>query len=90
MKGFAAVEKMGVEVDFLPVNSFGQVEIETVRRTLKPHTKLMSFIWVNNEIGSINPIPELAHLAKEKKIYLHTDATQAVGKNSDECDGAGN
>lgn len=80
MKSMRAVQKMGVEVDFLPVNKYGQVEIETVRKALKPHTKLMSFIWVNNEIGSINPIPELARIAKENKIYLHTDATQAVGK----------
>lgn len=80
MKAMAAAQKMGVEVDFLPVNSFGQVEIETIRKAIKPHTKLMSFIWVNNEIGTINPIPEIARLAKEHRIYLHTDATQAAGK----------
>ncbi|WP_417870014.1 cysteine desulfurase family protein [Bdellovibrio bacteriovorus] len=80
MKGMAAAQKMGVEVDFLPVNKFGVVELETIKAAIKPHTKLMSFIWVNNEIGSINPIPEIAALCKENKIYLHTDATQAVGK----------
>jgi len=80
MRAMEAARKMGVEVDFLPVNSYGQVEIETIRKAIKPHTKLMSFIWVNNEIGTINPIPEIARLAKEHKIYLHTDATQAVGK----------
>lgn len=80
MRSMQAVQKMGVEVDFLPVNSFGQIEIETVRKAIKPYTKMMSFIWVNNEIGSINPIPELAALAKQQKIYFHTDATQAVGK----------
>ncbi|MFS4457789.1 cysteine desulfurase family protein [Bdellovibrio sp. HCB2-146] len=80
MKAMMAAQKMGVEVDFLPVNSLGQIEVEHVARAIKPHTRLMSFIWVNNEIGSINPIPELAKLAKEKNIYFHTDATQAVGK----------
>lgn len=80
MKAMAAAQKIGVEVDFLPVNSFGQVEIETIRKAIKPHTKLMSFIWVNNEIGTINQIPEIARLAKDHKIYLHTDATQAAGK----------
>ncbi len=80
MKCFNVAKKMGVEVDFLPVNSSGTVDTETVRAAIKPHTKLMSFIWVNNEIGSINPMKELGQLAKEKKIYLHTDATQAVGK----------
>lgn len=80
MKAMAAVEKTGVEVTYLPVNRFGQVEVSDVLAAIKPHTKLMSFIWVNNEIGSINPIPAIAKIAKEKQIYLHTDATQAVGK----------
>lgn len=80
MKAMDAVQKMNVEVTILPVNRFGQVEVESVRKAIKPHTKLMSFIWVNNEIGTINPIPEIAKIAKENKIYLHTDGTQAVGK----------
>lgn len=81
MKALSVVQKMmGVEVDFLPVNHYGQVELEALRKAIKPHTKLMSFIWVNNEIGTINPIPEMARIAKEHKIYLHTDATQAIGK----------
>lgn len=80
IKAMEAVQKLNVEVDFLPVNSYGQVTVEAVRKVLKPHTKLMSFIWVNNEIGSINPLEEIAQIAKENKIYLHTDATQAVGK----------
>lgn len=80
MKALSAAEKMGVEVDYLPVNRYGQVELETVKKALKPHTKLITLIWVNNEIGSINPIPEIAALAKENKIYIHSDATQAAGK----------
>lgn len=80
MKCLNIAKRMGIEVDFLPVTPAGTVDIDTVRCAIKPHTKLMSFIWVNNEIGSINPMKELGQLAKEKKIYLHTDATQAVGK----------
>lgn len=80
IKAMAAVKKLGVEVDVLPVNSEGVVEIETVRQAIKPHTKLMSFMWINNESGAINPLLDIAKLAKEKQIYLHTDATQAAGK----------
>lgn len=76
----AAQAQFQIEVDFLPVNSLGQIEIETIRKAIKPHTKLMSFIWVNNEIGSINPVQEIAPLAREHQIYFHTDATQALGK----------
>lgn len=73
-------QSLGVEVDFVPVDSLGQVSVDDVKKLLKPHTKLLSFIWVNNEVGTINPISELVALAKENKIYLHTDGTQAVGK----------
>lgn len=75
-----AVQNLGVEVDFLPVNEFGQVRIEDIINALKPHTKLLSFMWVNNEVGSINPISAIGKIAKEKQIYFHCDATQAVGK----------
>lgn len=80
MRALEAARTWGVEVDFLPVNQYGQVEVSTIKNAIKPHTKLMTFIWVNNEIGSRNPISEIAAIAKEHKIYLHTDATQAVGK----------
>lgn len=80
LNALKAAQKQGIDVDFLPVNKHGQVDISTIRQAIKPHTKLMSFIWVNNEIGSINPMCEIAALAKEKQIYLHSDGTQAVGK----------
>lgn len=80
MKGMAALSRWNVDVTFLPVDHNGQVHVEQVQKALRPHTRLMSFIWVNNEIGTINPMGELAALAKENKIYLHTDATQAAGK----------
>lgn len=80
MKGMAALTRWNVDVTFLPVDHNGQVQVEQVKKALRPHTRMMSFIWVNNEIGTINPIVELAALAKENKIYFHTDATQAAGK----------
>lgn len=69
-----------VEVDFLPVDQEGFLDVETLRATLKPHTVLVSVIWVQNEIGTIQNMQKIAALTREKKIYLHTDATQAVGK----------
>ncbi len=69
-----------VEVEFLPVDQEGRVQAEQFEKALKPHTKLISTMWVNNEIGSINPLQEIAALAKKHQIYLHTDATQAIGK----------
>lgn len=80
IKSFQAAQNLGIEVDFVPVNRSGVVELKEVEARLKPHTKLMSFIWINNEIGSINPIRELGQLAKSRQIYFHTDATQAIGK----------
>lgn len=75
-----ALARLGAEVDIVRVDSFGRVDPAVVAKTLKPHTRLMSFIWANNEIGTLNPMKELAALARERKVYLHTDATQAVGK----------
>ncbi len=69
-----------IEVDFVPVNAAGVVELEAVKKYIRPETKLMSFIWVNNEIGSINPIQELSQLAHDNSVIFHTDATQAIGK----------
>ncbi len=80
MNALKEAQRRGVEVDFVKTNKYGQVEFETVAKALKPHTKLMSFIWVNNEIGTINRLKELTQLAKEKQIYIHSDATQALGK----------
>lgn len=77
---FKAAQEMGVEVEFLPVDQYGRVNVESVLASLKPHTKLMSLMWINNEVGSFNPIEALGRIAKEKQIYFHCDATQAVGK----------
>lgn len=76
-----AVEKYEqVEVSYVPVNHEGLVTLAELKKHIRPETKLVSLIWVNNEIGSINPITELATYCHQNKIYFHTDATQAVGK----------
>lgn len=70
----------GYEVSFLPVNSYGQVEKETLENSIKDNTVLTSIIWGNNEIGTLNPIKTLAELCKSKGVLFHSDATQVLGK----------
>lgn len=70
----------GVELEWLPVNNKGQVTPDILLSKLKPHTKLVSVMWVQNELGSINPIEKLSKIAKAHGALFHTDATQALGK----------
>jgi len=74
------LERQGVEVTYVPVGRDGLVDVETVRAALTDKTILISIMFANNEIGTIQPVAELGKLAKEKGIIFHTDATQAVGK----------
>lgn len=76
----AAQRYENIEVDIIPVDENGIVTVEQLKKFIKPYTKLVSLMWVNNEIGSINPIQELALYCDQNKIYFHTDATQALGK----------
>lgn len=77
-----AVKKIdrGFEVDFLSVNEYGQVNAEEFKNSIKDNTILASFIYGNNEIGSLNDINTLGKIAKEKNVLFHTDATQVLGK----------
>ena len=70
----------GYEVTFLDVNSYGQVIPQTFDASILPSTILASFIWANNEIGSINDMGSLCEIAHKHKVVLHADATQIVGK----------
>jgi len=74
------LERQGVEVTSVPVGRDGLVDVEAVRAALTDKTILISIMFANNEIGTIQPVAELGKLAKEKGIIFHTDATQAVGK----------
>lgn len=74
------VEKLGAEVTFLKVNEKGLIDMDELRAAIKNNTILISIMYANNEIGVIQPIKEIANLAKEHGILFHTDATQAVGK----------
>ncbi len=73
------LEKQGFDVTYLDVHSDGVVTVEDVAAALRPDTCLVTIMLVNNEIGTIQPIAEIAKLCHEKKILIHTDAVQAVG-----------
>lgn len=73
------LEKNGFEVTYLPVDEYGLVSVEDVKNAITEKTILVSVMFANNEIGSIQPIKEIGELCKEKKIIFHTDAVQAVG-----------
>ncbi|MDR1008186.1 MAG: NifS family cysteine desulfurase [Campylobacteraceae bacterium] len=74
------LETLGVKVTYLPVNSEGVVEIESLKKAINDKTALVSIMWANNETGMIFPIKELAQIAHENGALFHTDAVQAVGK----------
>lgn len=73
------LESDGFEVTYLPVDKDGLVTPEQVRDAIKPNTILITIMFANNEIGTIQPIAEIGKIAREKGIYFHTDAVQAVG-----------
>ena len=74
-----ALEKEGFEVTCLPVNASGIVKVEDVASALREDTALVSVMYANNEIGTVQPVAEIGALCREKKVPFHTDAVQAVG-----------
>jgi cysteine desulfurase len=74
------LERLGARVTYLPVDGFGRVDPDGVRRAIKPETILISVMHANNEVGTIQPIEEISRIAREHDIPLHTDAAQSVGK----------
>jgi len=73
------LESDGFEVTYLPVDENGLVTAQQVLEAIKPNTILISIMFANNEIGTVQPIAEIGKVAREKGIYFHTDAVQAVG-----------
>lgn len=73
------LETQGFEVTFLPVDEYGMVDPDDVRRAITDKTILVSIMHANNEIGTIQPISEIAQITREAGVYLHTDAVQTVG-----------
>lgn len=74
-----ALERMGFPVVYLPVDSQGVVHVSTLSKHISDGTKLVSIMFANNEIGTVQPIKELCEVAHSKGALFHTDAVQAVG-----------
>jgi len=74
------LKKEGYEITYLPVDRWGLVDPNDLRKNIKDDTILVSIMHVNNETGTIQPIEELVRIAKEKGVYFHTDAVQSAGK----------
>lgn len=73
------LESEGYEVTLLPTDEFGGVTAEQVEKEIRPDTCLVTVMYANNEIGTINPIREIGEVCRNKKVVFHTDAVQAVG-----------
>lgn len=73
------LEKNGFEVTYLPVDEFGMISVDDLKNAIKDTTILITVMFANNEIGTVQPIKEIAEIAKANKILFHTDAVQAYG-----------
>ncbi len=74
------LEGEGVEVTYLDVDEDGLIDLNQLKSSIKPYTKLISIMHANNEIGTIQPIKEIGEIAKEHKILFHSDAVQTLTK----------
>ncbi len=75
-----ALEKEGVRVTYLPVDREGQIDLDQLRRAIRPETVLISVMHANNELGAVQPLAAIGRIAAEADVYLHTDAVQSAGK----------
>ncbi|MFO0794684.1 MAG: aminotransferase class V-fold PLP-dependent enzyme [Candidatus Brocadiaceae bacterium] len=74
-----SLEKSGYEVTYLPVDKYGMINPDDVKKAIKPTTTMVSIMYANNEIGTVEPVKEIGSLTREKNIIFHTDAVAAVG-----------
>ncbi|UCE52697.1 MAG: cysteine desulfurase [Desulfobacterales bacterium] len=83
------LEGLGFEVSYLPVDEHGLVTVTEIEQAIRPETILITIMQANNEVGTIQPIEEIARSAKNRRIMVHTDAAQTIGKIPAEVDGLG-
>ena len=75
-----ALEKEGVEVTFLSVDRDGQIDLDDLRRAIRPETVLITIMHANNELGTVQPLEEIGRIAAQADVTFHTDAVQSAGK----------
>lgn len=80
------LERQGYEVTYLPVDRFGQVHPDQIREAIRPDTILVTVMYGNNEVGTLQPITEIGKITAERDIVFHVDAVQALGALPIRCD----
>ncbi len=74
------LERKGAKVTFVPVDRYGTIDLDRLKKAISPKTALISIMHANNELGTIQPIVDVVKMAREKDILVHTDAVQSFGK----------
>jgi cysteine desulfurase len=80
IKLFEHLARRGYEITWLPVDNLGRLDLDRLERAIRLDTALVTLLWANNETGVLFPIREIARITKARKVALHVDAVQAVGK----------
>jgi cysteine desulfurase len=83
------LERLGAEITYLPVDSYGRVHPADVEKAIKSNTILVTVMHANNEVGTIQPIDQISEITRKKQVLFHTDAAQSVGKISTRVDRLG-
>lgn len=79
------LERQGYEVTYLPVDEYGRISLDELQEAIRPDTVLITMMFANNEVGTIQPISEIGELARKHQILFHTDAVQALGTQNISC-----
>jgi cysteine desulfurase len=74
------LERLGAEVTWLPVDAYGLVDVDQLRKAIRRGTKLVTIMHANNEVGTIQPIEDVSQVCRQREVFFHTDAAQTVGK----------